>query len=126
MSLEPYWGVVIGLGLGVLIKTFLGRRSRKAAADGRCPDCGSELLNKPFTTVTLRVCPHKHGYLSGDDCWVEAAHIERTTRNFRHLDPEDVPQQLILYQTMYEVLFSDGPVDLSPVDNVPRRPGRTS
>jgi len=120
MALEPYWGILIGLGIAPLIKMYIdGRKARRLSAAGQCPACKSPLVDKPFTTVTLRVCPQKHGYLSGDGQWVKAKVIEKATRDYRSKQLEDLPQGDIIFWAMYHVLFSDGPVDTTPVDNVP-------
>ncbi len=128
MNIEPYWGVLIGLGIGGLIKVvfFSGRKASKAAATGQCGVCGSTLVDKPFTTVTLKVCPQKHGYLAGGGQWVESAYIEKATRKYRDNALEDVPQPLILYWTMYHLLFGPDPVAGTTVDNVPGRKRRVS
>jgi len=122
MAIEPWWGVLIGLGIAPLIKMFRdSRKAKKLSTENQCPTCRSALVDKPFTTTTLRVCPQKHGYLTGNHQWMTAKTIERTTRGFRDAPFEDLPQESILFWSMYHVLFSDGPVDTSPVDNVPGR-----
>jgi len=121
MNIEPYWGTLVGLGVAPLIKMCLdNRKARKLSDSGRCPTCGAELVDKPFTTVILRVCPQKHGYLSGDHLWMRAKSIDKMTRGHRNRPIEDLPQQNIIFAAMYDVLFSDGPLDTSPVDNAPR------
>ena len=122
MALEPYWGILVGLGVAPLIKMYMDdRKAKKLSSGGQCPTCSSALVDKPFTTVTLRVCPLKHGYLSGGGAWVKAKTIEKQTRGYREAAIEELPQESIIYWAMYHVLFSDGPVDTSPVDNVPDR-----
>jgi len=123
MDIEPYWGVIIGAAVGGIIKLifFSRKKSRKAAASGKCPNCGADLVDKPFTTVTLRVCPNRHGYLSGGDEWVKAKFIKKVTEPFKDTAFEDLPQEYIIYWTMYHVLFSAGPLNTSRVDNVPGR-----
>lgn len=106
MTPEPWWGVLIGMAIAIVIKTYLdNRKSPKVAASGLCPKCKSTLVDKEFPTVTLRVCPEKHGYLAGDDSWVEASYVKHVTKKYRDLPLEEVPREHVLFWTMYRELF---------------------
>ena len=61
-------------------------------------------------TEWARVCPEKHGYLAGDDSWVEASYVKHVTKKYRDLPLEEVPREHVLFWTMYRELFeSSGP-----------------
>ena len=124
--MDPVWGVIIGLGIGGLIKVLFfsgGRKAKKAATSGQCPTCGAAFVEKPFTTVTLRVCPEKHGYLSGNDEWINAKRVAKTAKPIKDMAFEDLPSGggFIIFWTMYHELFGEGSIDTRPVDNVPKR-----